>query len=275
MDAFGHAAELVRERDHDRYLADLFAPETVRPHLFALHAFDSETARVRHLVSEPALGEIRLRWWRDVVTLTGEGGGNPIASALLASIELFRLPPAAFDAMLEARRFDLYSDPMPTLTDFEGYAGETTAAILQLGAIMLAGGTDPGAADAAGHAGVALRLTEALGDLPADRRRRRMFLPLEVLSAHGIDPAEVFSGDAGPGLGAALAELRGHARRHAAMAREAVRRLPAVVLPVFLPLALVEPDLRRQERVQPLQPPAPMAGWRRQVQLWRAARRWR
>ena len=31
----------------DRYLADLFAPEPARKHLFALHAFDAEIARVR------------------------------------------------------------------------------------------------------------------------------------------------------------------------------------------------------------------------------------
>ena len=52
----------------------------------------------------------------------------------------FGLPLAAFDNLLEARIFDLYDDPMPTLNDLEGYAGETASALIQLGAMILAGG---------------------------------------------------------------------------------------------------------------------------------------
>ena len=36
--------------------------------------------------------------------------------------------------------FDLYDDPMPSLNDLEGYAGETSSALIQLAAIVLAGG---------------------------------------------------------------------------------------------------------------------------------------
>ena len=36
-------AEAVRRDDRDRYLTDLFAPEAARPHLFALHAFNTDT----------------------------------------------------------------------------------------------------------------------------------------------------------------------------------------------------------------------------------------
>ena len=60
--------------DRDRYLADLFAPADARPHLFALHAFNVEIARVRGKVSEPMPGEIRLQWWRE--HLRGEHGGS-------------------------------------------------------------------------------------------------------------------------------------------------------------------------------------------------------
>src|SRR5205823_6298572 len=141
MDASAYCADIVRTGDRDRYLADLFAPAEARPHLFALHAFNSEVARIRGGVSEPALGEIRLQWWHDA--LHGDAAGHPVASALHVAITKFSVPHGTFDDLLEAGRFDLYDDPMPSVNDLEGYAGETSSALMQLAAIILAGGEDP------------------------------------------------------------------------------------------------------------------------------------
>ena len=44
--------DMVRAGDKDMFLATLFAPEAAQPHLFALHAFAIEVARIPHLVSE-------------------------------------------------------------------------------------------------------------------------------------------------------------------------------------------------------------------------------
>ena len=89
------------------------------------------------------LGEIRLQWWRDSV-MTGAGGGHPVATALNATVAKFHLPKDAFQRLIDARLFDLYDDPMPSLNDLEGYAGETSSALIQLAAIILAEGHDPG-----------------------------------------------------------------------------------------------------------------------------------
>jgi len=60
-------ATLVRDGDRDRYLATLYAPASVRPALFALHALDLELARVVATTTEPMIGEIRLAWWREAL----------------------------------------------------------------------------------------------------------------------------------------------------------------------------------------------------------------
>ncbi len=275
MDAYDHAADLVRLRDRDRYIADLFIPAPVRRHVLAIHAFDAEIAHIRDAVSEPVLGEIRQEWWREALAGSGQGQGHPVAEALLETIAAFRLPQAPFRALIDARTFDLYNDPMPTLGDFEGYAGETSSALIQLAALVLGEGRDLGAAEAAGHAGVALSLTALMRRLPRDARRRQLFLPLDRLMAAGVVLDDLHAGKATPALVAALGELRGLARDHNRRALDAARALPAAVRPAFLPLALVEPDLRRLERraADPLTPPPEMPSWRRQWVLWRAARR--
>jgi len=59
MSALDYCQSLVRARDYDRFLSNLFAPADKRPHLFALHAFDSEIGNVADAVREPMAGEIR------------------------------------------------------------------------------------------------------------------------------------------------------------------------------------------------------------------------
>ena len=129
---YAHCAELVRAQDQARYIAGLYAPEDRRAALYALYAFSLEIARVRALVSEPLPGEVRLQWWRDV--LEGQAGGetqaHPVAAALLDTIKRYRLPAAPLTALIDARIFDLYDDPMPSLRDLEGYAGETASAVI-------------------------------------------------------------------------------------------------------------------------------------------------
>lgn len=272
MDAYAESAALVRAADRDRYLADLFAPGEARKHLFVLHAFNVEVSAVRERVSDPTLGEIRLQWWRDAIA--GEAVRSPMAEALVETVGRFRLPTSAFDRLLRARVFDLYDDPMPTLNDLEGYAGDTSSALMQLGAIVLAEGNDPGTADLAGHAGVAFALTGLLRALPHHAAARRSFLPADLVAEHGASMGEVFAGHVTDPLRDLLARLRAVARKHLEAARGLIAGLPPALLPAFLPLALVEPHLRRMERrgFDPLHDPAELSPWRRQWAMWRAAR---
>ena len=277
MDAFAYCAAQLRAHDRDRFLADLFAPEASRRYLFALQAFDIEIARVRDVISSPLPGEMRLQWWRDVLSgnSPGDAAGNPVAAALLETISLNRLPVAALERLLDARVFDLYDDPMPSLNDLEGYAGETSSALLQCGAVALAGGSDPGSAEAAGHGGVALTVAGLIRALPIHARRHQMYLPADMIAEAGADPADILAGRITPQVARLLEAMRALARRHLVAARRHLAAVDRVALPAFLPLALVEPWLQRMERpgFDPFRTPAALAPWRSQWILWRAARR--
>jgi len=274
---FDHARDLVYDADRDRYLAALFADAEDRPGLLALFAFNAEIARVRDMVSDPLPGEVRLQWWRDCLEGLehGTASANPVAAALGATIEKYRLPREPLVAMTEARIFDLYDDPMPTLNDLEGYAGETSSALIQLGSLILNGGEDAGTATIAGHAGVAYALAGLMRSLPWHAARGQMYLPTDLLERHGVDARTVFRGETTSGLRSALAELRAHVRHHLERVRLQVAEIPAHVAPAFLPVALVEPFLKQMEKPghDPLREPVRMSQLRRQWILWRAARK--
>ncbi|NOZ31465.1 MAG: squalene/phytoene synthase family protein, partial [Alphaproteobacteria bacterium] len=187
-DNFAFAAQTLRALDRRRYFATLILPEKSRRHVQALYAFAAEIEAVRHKVSEPGLSEIRLRWWRDMLEGrldSGDGGqedagGSPLAMALLDTLATCGLDPAPLCRLIEARRFDLYRDPMPDLATFEGYAGETVSVLLHMAATILHGASPPGSADVAGHLGVTMALADELNRLGFNLSRGHLRLPLEI-----------------------------------------------------------------------------------------------
>lgn len=272
-----YVADLVRRGDPDRFFASLFAPASARADLFALYAFSQEVARIRELVSEPMPGEIRLQWWRD--TLQGEARGdvraNPLAAALDGAIVRNHLPRSALVDIIDARVFDLYDDPMLTVRDLEGYCGETSSAVIRLASLILAEGQDPGAAEAAGHAGVAYALVGLLRAFPWHARRGQIYLPMDLLAEHGVTREDIVAGRGGPGLGAVLGRIRQMARERIEKTRSLRTSIPERIIPAFLPLAFLPAYLDRMERkdYDPFQTIVDLPQWRKQWIVWRQARR--
>ncbi|MBM6596134.1 phytoene/squalene synthase family protein [Microvirga pudoricolor] len=271
--AFSHCEAIVREGDPDRFWASLFAPVDKRPHLHALHAFNFEIGRVRESVHEPLVGEIRLQWWRDALQgeVRGDVRSNPVAAALEDTIVRFRLPRQPFVDLIDARIFDLYSDPMPNLNDLEGYCGETASVLIRLASVILMDGNEPGGADASGHAGVAYAVTGLLRAFPWHARRGQVYLPADILSRHGVVRDDIVTGRGGPGLQGALADLRSLARHHLAQARMLSAAMAAPARPALRGLSLVEPYLSMMERADydPFMTPIDLPQWRRIWHLWR------
>jgi 15-cis-phytoene synthase len=278
-EAGAYLAGLVRTGDPNRYFATLLAPAQHRTALLALFAFNLEVARVRETVSGALPGEIRLQWWRDALEgeRRAEARANPVFAALDDAIERYWLPRPALTALIDARMFDLYDDPMPDVATLEGYAGETSSSLIRLGSLVLADGADPGAADAAGHTGVAVAIAGLLRAFPFHARRGQLYLPADLLQRHGVTREDIVTGRGGPGLVSALAEARALARDHLAKARAAAADIPRAIVPAFLPAALVEPYLGQMERAgyDPYLSLIDIPAWRKIARLWWAMRRGR
>lgn len=270
QDAVSYCAELVRSADRDRFVATLFAPAHNRDALYAFYAFNAEVAHVRGRAREATAGEIRLQWWCEVLQgeRHGEAMASPVAASLLKTIETHRLPLNAMLALLEARRFDLYDEPMRTVAEVEDYALKTTSAVIAVAAQIL--GVD--AAAAAGPAGLAYALTELLAAVPGHAARRQLYLPVELLDRHGVAAAEVFASRSSPALNQAAADLRNLARRHLAAAADMLPGLPQQALPAFLPIAPVRRALDHMDRSDIFSSNT-LSPWRRQWLIWRAARK--
>ena len=248
-DAPDFCADLVRSHDFVRYASTLFVPVELRRPLLALYAFNVEVSRVREQVSQPLPGEVRLQWWTDMLLGTDHGGveGNPVASELLRVIQSFRLPVERLMRLVEEHQFDVYNDPMPTLSALEGYATDTSSTLFGL-AGRIAGPPSAVTDHLARHAGLAFGFVQALNAMPRDATRRQLFVPLQLLEKHGSGMEQVFSGKQTSQARAAIDELIAAARQHLDTALALLAETAPETRPIFLPLAVVRADLTRLSR---------------------------
>jgi phytoene synthase len=208
QDAFHYCEALVHAGDRDRFVAALFAPHERRHFLYALYAFDIETAQVAARVNEPLAGEVRLQWWSDVIGGKSGAQGAPVAAALLETMSACSLAAERLTDLVDARREALYRNPSDVDDLFEQWAGRTQGNVVLLASHILAGDAD---AALARHAGIALAC-------------------MRLVNAEN---------------GARLAAL---ADRHLQQTRAMITAQPDTVGPAYLPLALVRPQLRRFTR---------------------------
>lgn len=269
--SYAHCFDTVRAGDRDCWLASLFWPAEARPHAHAILAFGLEIARVREVVSEPTLGEIRYQFWRDILE-NDASSGHPVAEALLDTVRRFNLDRSRLLALIEARGFDLYDDPMPSEAGLENYLRDTSSVLFEAIARVLAPGRlPPPCVDAAGRA---YGLVGVLRGLPYQVMRGQLYLPLDLLERLQVSPETVLAHRNSPGLGLVLQTLRARVRLHLREMREGLLGAGAARA-ACLPAVLCEPYLRRMEApgLDPFATPIDLPQWRSQWALWRDARR--
>jgi 15-cis-phytoene synthase len=241
----------ARAGEPDRYLAALLAPPAARADLLALAAFAGEVARVPHIAgSEPAIGEIRLQWWRDALQPADDVAltGNPVADALRAAARRHHLPRALLLDIIEARSFELAGEVMADDAALQTYLWKSEGALFALAGRILAPGPSADMEAAAAAGGQAYGLARLLLGLAHTLSHGRLLLPQSRLEAAGVTQAELLAGESGPGVAALLAGLRDEARASLVTSRQHVANLPREARPAFLPLALVQSYLRALER---------------------------
>ena len=269
------SATELRANDRDRYFATLVLPDAERAAITSLYAFSADIASIRDRAKEAAAGEIRLQWWHDA--LTGEGHGavraNPLADALLDTVAECGLPIPALIRMIDARRFDLYDDPMPDMATFEGYAGETASALYQLAAMILnRGPVEPG--DAAGHLGVAHALIGHLRAFGYNASRGRIVLPRDVFATCGVNEADIRAAKESENLSVALTRFADLATDHLRKADTAIAELPRNLRAAFAPIALLSTQLKRLNLDAPFAAQPDLADWQKIAVLgwWKLTR---
>ena len=245
-DSRAYCAAEVRRLDRERYLAALFAPGKRREALFALYAFNLETAKTAEVVSEALLGEIRLQWWREAVDGIYEGSvrEHPVLAALAEAIEACGLERSRFHAIIDGRASDLRERPFADLDALEEYVAETAVPLVEL-ACQALGVENEETMELSREAGLGSGLTGVLRAIPFHARQRRLYVPLSLMTEAGIAAAALFDREPPKAFARAVEPIAARARAHIAALRRRRRDIPVAARAAFLPLAISEACLGR------------------------------
>ncbi|MFE9332361.1 phytoene/squalene synthase family protein [Streptomyces sp. NPDC006925] len=118
---------------------------------------------------------------------TGESS-QPVVRALAHTAATYRISPGHFTDFMASMRSDLVVTGYPTYADLRHYM-HGSAAVIGLQMLPVLGTVVP-PAEAAPHAaalGVAFQLTNFVRDVGEDLDRGRVYLPEDLLAAHGVD----------------------------------------------------------------------------------------
>jgi phytoene/squalene synthetase len=159
-------ADLVARGDPDRFRATMAAPVAARSVLFPLYAFNIEVSRAPWVTDEPIIAEMRLQFWRDVIEELAQG--RPPRAHEVAKLLAEAVPQSvigALDALVAARRWDIYREPFADRAAFDAYLVDTAATLVCVAGRALGA---PKAAEAVlRDAGWAFGLANYLRAIPA------------------------------------------------------------------------------------------------------------
>lgn len=149
-----YCENVVKSHDEDRWLAAQYAADYQKRRLIALQALRCELKRIPFAVSEPALGEIRLQWWREALDEIRNGKSpraHPVVEELAESgIVEEKFAPRLEEAIDSVARL-LYAEGFSDGEDLIGWSAQLDGALDAVAVEVLGG--DASVAEATRRAG--------------------------------------------------------------------------------------------------------------------------
>eukprot|EP01116_Phalansterium_solitarium_P002382 TRINITY_DN12376_c0_g1_i1.p1 TRINITY_DN12376_c0_g1~~TRINITY_DN12376_c0_g1_i1.p1 ORF type:complete len:327 (+),score=63.32 TRINITY_DN12376_c0_g1_i1:122-1102(+) len=245
-----YCLQQVRKFDYDHYLCGLFFRKaSSRKAYFAVRAFNLEIANIREVVKDPAIGRMRIQWWRDNLTRIYQNAPpeHPVATALAEAVRNFRLTKGWFNKMLDRREMELLEgEQMRNIDDIEAYAEDTASAMLYLSLECL-GVKNLHADHVASHIGKAEGTSILLRATPHHASKRRSYLPLDLMAKHGVSQEDLFRGQISQQLTDVVFEVASSAKLQLDKARS-LDRVPTEAFPALIPAVLHDDFLKRLQK---------------------------
>ncbi|MFI7316498.1 phytoene/squalene synthase family protein [Streptomyces venezuelae] len=239
--AYAHCRRLNARHGKTYFLATRLLPVERRPAVHALYGFARwaddivDDLEITTAPAERSLALRRLQAQLDRGLRTGESG-EPVVTALADTARRYAIDPLHFGDFMTSMRQDLEVTEYATYGDLERYM-HGSAAVIGLQMLPVLGTVVP-RAEAAPHAaalGVAFQLTNFLRDVGEDLDRGRIYLPQELLAAHGVDRALLLwsrtTGRGDPRISEALKEAAAFTRGVYATAAPGLAMLDPVARP--------------------------------------------
>lgn len=191
--AYRQCRQLNARHGRTYFLAARLLPAERRSAVHALYGFARWADDIVDDLDQRLAPQERDRQLRRLETdltreLRGGGGAEPVVRAVADTAARYSIDHTLFADFLSSMRSDLSVTDYPTYADLRAYM-HGSAAVIGLQMLPVLGTVVP-REEAAPHAaalGVAFQLTNFQRDVGEDLDRGRVYLPADLLAAHGVD----------------------------------------------------------------------------------------
>ena len=177
--------EMLRVGSHSFYAASLLLPPDVREPACALYAFCRLADDVVDDGPADADAVVNLTLRLDRI-YAGDPYDHPADRAMVHLAEVYKLPRALLDALIDGFRWDIEQRRYETLEDVYDYGARVAGSVGAMMALLM-GARDPGVLARACDLGVAMQLTNIARDVGEDARNGRLYLPMRWMREAGVD----------------------------------------------------------------------------------------
>ncbi len=213
-DVRAHVHEVVEASKTSFLWAMRLLEKPRREAMYAIYCFCRE---VDDVADDPASREHKfaeLKRWREEIEQLFAGAPRSLTTRGLAQpVAAYGMAKEDFLAVIDGMEMDA-SESMhgPAMAKLEQYCDRVASAVGRL-SVRAFGDHGARARDVATALGQALQLTNILRDIAEDAERDRLYLPAELLDAHGIDSRDAKTVLAHPALPKVCADLAAIARK--------------------------------------------------------------
>lgn len=191
-DAKAYVNGVVRRSGTSFFWAMRVLPPFKRNAMFAIYAFCREVDDIADGPGDPADKLLRLKDWREEIERLFRGEPRlPVTRVLAETVGQFGLRKETFIAVIEGMEMDAAAKlRIADMAELELYCDRVACAVGRLSNRIF--GVDDEAGEPIAMAlGQALQLTNILRDLSEDAALDRLYLPGDLLRAHGIPDDDV------------------------------------------------------------------------------------
>ncbi len=208
------------------YYSFLFLPPERRRAITALYAYCREVDDVVDEVSDAAVAEAKLNWWRNEVTELFRGNpSHPVTRSLLPFVNAdFGISSERLNAILDGMELDLRQNRFLDYAALRRYAHLVAGVVGEISAAIF-GYREPQTLQYAARLGLALQLINVIRDVGDDARRGRIYVPLDELQRCNVKASDLLAARYVDGF---VPLMRLQAQRARATYREALALLPEV-----------------------------------------------
>ncbi|KAI0526202.1 squalene/phytoene synthase [Xylaria bambusicola] len=245
----------LRQSDYDSFLIRNFIPQSRRDAYDAFRALNLELVRLPELVSNPAIGQLRVQFWRDAINNTFAGRPPKEPIMLLLHDVLLRLAETSSQSnpssikfwllrMISTREKHMDNRPFPSLSALEDYA-ENTYSTLMYSTLATLSIQSTHMDHLASHIGKACGIAAVCRGIPvlaspapsvkspdganvAASRNPVLLLPLDIMAETGLREEDVYRhGPEAEGFQDAVFKVATRANDHLITAREMLKNIRA------------------------------------------------